>query len=52
MREIVFYKTKSGSSPIEEFLDSLNNKQAQKVVWVMKIVEELETVPTTYYKKL
>jgi len=52
MREIIFYKTKSGSSPIEEFLDSLNSKQAQKVVWVMKIVEELETVPTTYYKKL
>jgi len=52
MREIIFYKTKSGSSPVEEFLDSLNSKQAQKVVWVMKIVEELETVPTTYYKKL
>ena len=52
MREIVFYKTNSGESPIEEFLDSLDDKQAQKVVWVMKIVEELETVPTTYLKKL
>ncbi len=52
MREIVFYKAISGASPIEEFLDSLTHKQAQKVVWVMKIVEELETVPTTYFKKL
>ena len=52
MREIVFYKTISDESPIEEFLDSLNDKQAQKVVWVLKIVEELETVPTTYLKKL
>ena len=52
MREIVFYKTNSGESPIEEFLDSLNDKQAQKVVWVLKIVEELGTIPTTYLKKL
>jgi len=52
MREIVFYKTNSGDSPIEEFLDKLDNKQAQKVVWVMKIVEELDKVPTTYFKKL
>lgn len=52
MREIIFYKTISGDSPIEEFLDSLNTKQAKKVVWVMKIVEELDVVPTIYYKKL
>ncbi len=52
MREIIFYKAALGDSPIEDFLDSLDNKQTQKVVWVMKIVEELETVPTIYYKKL
>ena len=52
MREILFYKTTSGDSPIEEFLDSLDSKQAQKVVWVMKIIEELEIVPATFYKKL
>ena len=52
MREIVFYKTNSGDSPIEKFLDILDNKQAQKVIWVMKVVEELENVPTTYFKKL
>jgi len=52
MREIIFYKTISGGSPIEEFLDSLDSKQVQKIVWVMKIVEELDTIPITYYKKL
>jgi len=31
MKEIVFYKTASGKSPIEDFLDSLASKEAQKV---------------------
>ena len=52
MREIVFYKTKDGKCPIEDFLDSLNSKQAQKAIWVMQLIEELEQVPTTYLKKL
>jgi phage-related protein len=30
----------------------LDSKQAQKVAWVMQVVEELEQVPTTYLKKL
>lgn len=52
MREIHFYKLPSGESPIEEFLDSLTSKQAQKVTWVMQLIEEIEQVPTTYLKKL
>ena len=52
MREIIFYRTENDECPIEEFLDSLDSKQAQKVTWVMKIVEELERVPQTYLKKL
>jgi len=31
MKEIKFYKTSSGKSPIEDFLDSLSAKEAQKV---------------------
>ena len=34
------------------FFDTLNSKQAQKVAWVMQVVEELEQVPVTYLKKL
>ena len=52
MREILFYRTKSNECPIEDFLDTLDSKQAQKVAWVMQAVEELEKVPTTYLKKL
>jgi hypothetical protein len=40
MKKVNFYKTKSGKSPIEEFLNSLNAKQAQKVIWVLQIIEE------------
>ena len=52
MREILFYRTKSGECPVEDFLDTLDSKHAQKVAWVMQVVEELEQVPTTYLKKL
>ena len=34
------------------FLDSLNAKQAKKVVWVLQIVEEFTVVPIQYFKKL
>jgi len=52
MRELLFYKTESGECPVENFLNSLNAKQAQKVAWVMQVVEELDKVPTSYLKKL
>jgi len=52
MREILFYRTKSDKCPVEDFLDTLDGKQAQKVAWVMQAVEELEKVPETYLKKL
>ena len=37
---------------MEEFLDSLNAKQAQKILWVLKAVQELPQVPKQYFKKL
>jgi DNA-binding XRE family transcriptional regulator len=52
VREIRFYRSSSGNCPVEEFLDSLSGKQAQKVVWVLRLVEELETIPRQYFKKL
>ncbi len=52
MREILFYRAESDECPVEDFLDTLDSKQAQKVAWVMQVVEELEQVPTTYLKKL
>jgi phage-related protein len=52
VREIVFYRTQSGANPVEEFLDSLTGKQAQKAAWVLHLIEELDSVPVQYFKKL
>ena len=52
MREIRFYETASGQKPIEDFLDQLSSKQAQKVTWVLKLIEELDRVPSNYFKKM
>ncbi|MCL1473953.1 type II toxin-antitoxin system RelE/ParE family toxin [Argonema antarcticum] len=52
MREIVFYRTDSDRCPVEEFLDSLSGKQAQKVLWVLRLIQELDSVSSKYFKKL
>ncbi len=52
MREIHFYRTETDFCPVEEFLDSLTAKQAQKAAWVMQLIEEIELVPVQYFKKL
>ena len=52
MREIIFYKTESGESPIEKFLDALSAKETKKVTWVLQIVETMNIVPVQYFKKL
>jgi phage-related protein len=52
VREVHFYRTESGDCPVEEFLDALTGKQAQKIVWVLRLVEQLDPVPSQYLKKL
>jgi len=52
MREIRFYRTELGTCPVEEFLDSLTGKQAQKVTWVLQLIEEMDLIPVQYFKKL
>ncbi len=52
MYKIQFFHLSNGNSPIEEFLDSLPAKHAQKVVWVLQLIEDLDRVPVTYLKKL
>ncbi|MCI5123027.1 MAG: type II toxin-antitoxin system RelE/ParE family toxin [Candidatus Electrothrix sp. AR5] len=51
-REIIFYETAAGKSPVEEFLDSLTGQQARKVAWVLELIGEQPAVPTNYLKKL
>ena len=52
MREIIFYESVTGKCPVKEFLDSLNAKQTQKVLWVLQLIKELDQVPSQYFKKL
>jgi phage-related protein len=52
MKKVDFYRTDAGKCPIEEFLDSLSGKQAQKIAWVLQLIEDLDVIPTTYLKKL
>ena len=52
MLEVQYYRTAAGTCPVEEFLDSLNAKQVQKVLWVLRAVQELPRVPQQYFKKL
>ena len=51
-REVLFYRTAAGRNPIEEFLENLSPKQAQEVVWVLSLIEDLDMVPTAYFKKM
>jgi len=51
-RVIRFYRTPTGRCPVEEFLDHLEGKEAQKVLWVLRLIERLERVPRKYFDKL
>ena len=37
---------------MERFIDSLKSKRAQKVLWVLRLIEEKDSVPARYFKKL
>jgi len=52
VNEILFYTDDKGNSPIKDFLEKLNSKQAQKVTWVLNLIEEHEIIPNTYLKKM
>jgi len=51
-RFVEYYKTKSGKIPVKEFIDKLTAKAAQKVFWVLLLLEDIERLPSNYFKKL
>ena len=51
-RTITFYRTDKNACPVEDFLDSLDSKTAQKVTWVLKLIEDIDIVPRQYFQKL
>lgn len=52
VREVIFYKTCAGKTPVEEFLDALSAKDAQKAAWVIRLVEDMVVVPRQYFQKM
>ena len=51
-RTVVFYRSADGKCPIEDFLNALPGKVAQKIAWVLRLLEDLEFVPARYFAKL
>lgn len=52
MKKIIFYKTEKGKIPVEDFLESLTDKQAKKVAWTLRVIRDLDFVSQEYFKKL
>lgn len=51
-RKIKFYRLETGKCPVEEFFDSLTNKQFEKIAFVLDLIEQIDIVPRKYFKKL
>ena len=51
-RTVEFYRTTDGKCPVREFIDRLDGSDAQKVLWVFRLIERIERVPGAYLKKL
>ena len=51
-RAVIFYRTSNGKCPVQEFLDSLPGKAAQKIAWVLSLIEDIDILPASYFKKL
>jgi len=52
MRKIIFYRFESGECPVQDYLDSLSNKQVEKVFFVLDLIENFDIVPSKFFKKL
>ena len=50
-RTIEFYRTKNGKCPVIEFLDRIDGRDAQKILWVFRLIERIDHVPKPYLKK-
>jgi len=46
MRKIIFYRLENDECPVQDYLDSLSNKQIEKVFFVLDIIENFDIVPS------
>jgi phage-related protein len=52
VKKIIFYRTANKKCPVEDFLDSLSDKQAKKIAWVLRSIRDINPIPAQYFKKL
>ena len=52
MLEVDFYLTAEGKSPVREYLDCLNAKQAAKVLWTFAAMKATHPAPSVYLQKM
>lgn len=52
MRVIEFYRTDKNKCPVESFFDSLSDREVEKILWILKLIRELDRIPKQYFKKL
>jgi len=52
MRGINFYHLENGDCPVQDYLDTLSNKQVEKAFFVLDLIENLDIVPSKFFKKL
>ncbi|MFM8716309.1 MAG: hypothetical protein ACKOHM_01305 [Spartobacteria bacterium] len=52
MLVIDFFVSPDGNSPVVEYLDGLNGKQAAKVLWNLSAIKLTHPAPSVYLKKM
>lgn len=52
MKKIIFYNLENGECPVLNYLDSLSNKQVEKIFFVLDLIENFDIVPSKFFKKL
>ena len=52
MRKIQFYRSEMGKCPVEDYFDSLTNKQFEKISFVLDLIAQIDILPRNYFKKL
>ena len=49
---IYIFKPAEGKSPVAEYLDGLDAKQAAKVLWTLSAIRLTHPAPSVYLKKM
>ena len=52
MKTIVFYTLENGRKPVAEYIQALPVKQAEKIVFVLDLIETVDVIPRKFFKKL